>query len=63
MSYLRTTTLAVASVAFLAAANDATRWWSFVQYLASDAMEGRNTGSDGHRKAAEYVAAQFQHGP
>ena len=23
-------------------------------------MEGRNTGSEGHRKAAEYVAAQFQ---
>ena len=44
----------------LLAADEAARWWSYVEYLASDAMEGRNTGSEGHRKAAEYVAAQFQ---
>src|ERR1019366_7883915 len=25
-----------------------------------DKLEGRNTGSPGHRKAAEYVAAQFE---
>jgi hypothetical protein len=43
-----------------AAVNDAARWWQFIEYLASDALEGRNTGSEGHRKAAEYVAAQFQ---
>ncbi len=46
----------------LRAANPAdavARWWSYVEYLASDALEGRNTGSEGHRKAAEYVAAQF----
>jgi hypothetical protein len=40
-------------------ADPAARWWSYVEYLASDALEGRNTGSEGHRKAAEYVAAQF----
>lgn len=44
----------------LLAADNAARWWSYVQYLASDALEGRNTGSEGHRKAAEYVATQFQ---
>ncbi len=50
--------LAIAPVMLLAA-DDATRWWSYVQYLASDALEGRNTGSEGHRKAAEYIASQF----
>src|SRR4051794_10503404 len=43
----------------LLAADDATRWWSYIEYLASDALEGRNTGSEGHRKAADYVASQF----
>src|SRR5205823_4323292 len=36
------------------------RWWSHVTMLADDAMEGRNTGSPGHKRAAEYVAAQFK---
>src|SRR5438270_509788 len=38
----------------------AARWWSHVQALANDGMEGRNTGSPGHKRAAEYVAAQFK---
>src|SRR5947207_14135875 len=36
------------------------RWWAHVQALANDGMEGRNTGSPGHKRAADYVAAQFQ---
>lgn len=36
------------------------RWWSHVQFLADDKLEGRNTGSEGHRKAAQYVAEQFE---
>jgi hypothetical protein len=52
--------ISVAIPAALFAADDAARWWSYIEYLASDALEGRNTGSEGHRKAAEYVAAQFQ---
>src|SRR5690348_14526032 len=40
--------------------DDGGRWWSYVQYLASDQMQGRQTGSPEHRKAAEYVAAQFE---
>jgi hypothetical protein len=36
------------------------RWWQHVRFLADDRLEGRLTGSEGHRKAAEYVAAQFE---
>ncbi len=36
------------------------RWWSYVEYLASDKLEGRRTGSEAHRIAAEYVAAHFK---
>src|SRR5258707_13526004 len=36
------------------------RWWSHVEALANDGMEGRNTGSPGHKRAADYVAAQFK---
>jgi Zn-dependent M28 family amino/carboxypeptidase len=39
---------------------DAKRWWSFVEALANDGMEGRDTGSPGHKRAADFVAAQFQ---
>jgi hypothetical protein len=34
-------------------------WWSHIEVLASDSMEGRNTGTEGYRKAASYVAAEF----
>src|SRR5262245_2873188 len=36
------------------------QWWSHVQVLADDKMEGRNTGSPGHKRAADYMAAQFE---
>ncbi|MCP3162074.1 M20/M25/M40 family metallo-hydrolase [Myxococcus qinghaiensis] len=35
------------------------RWWGHVQVLADDGLRGRDTGSEGHRKAAAYVARQF----
>src|SRR5438067_4597212 len=38
----------------------AARWWSHVEALANDGMEGRNTGSAGHKRAAEFVAAHFK---
>ena len=38
----------------------AARWWSHVEALANDGMEGRNTGSPAHKRAADYVAAQFK---
>jgi Zn-dependent M28 family amino/carboxypeptidase len=34
-------------------------WWAHVEYLASDELQGRLTGSEGYRKAAEYVSKQF----
>ena len=36
------------------------RWWKHIEYLADDKLEGRNTGSPGHRKAAEYIAGEFE---
>jgi hypothetical protein len=41
-------------------AREGEAWWARVKFLANDSMEGRNTGSDGYRKAADYVAAEFQ---
>ena len=54
--------IAALCAASLTAAADASgkRWWSHVEALANDAMKGRQTGSPEHRKAAEYVAAQFE---
>src|SRR5690349_9679844 len=43
-----------------AADDPASRWWAHVTFLASDALEGRDTGSEGHKKAAAYVAEQFK---
>ncbi|HET9863149.1 MAG TPA: M28 family metallopeptidase [Steroidobacteraceae bacterium] len=36
------------------------RCWSDVRVLADDAMEGRRAGTPGHRRAAEFVAAEFR---
>jgi hypothetical protein len=54
---------AAASLSVFAAAKfetDSQAWWRHIEYLASDEMKGRNTGSPEHRKAAEYVASQFE---
>jgi Zn-dependent M28 family amino/carboxypeptidase len=41
--------------------NDATRrWWAHVVAMGNDSMEGRDTGSEGYRKAARYVVTQFE---
>jgi hypothetical protein len=40
---------------------DGQRWWSHVAVLADDRLEGRNTGTAGHLKAAQYVAGEFAH--
>ncbi|HYL35505.1 MAG TPA: M28 family metallopeptidase [Bryobacteraceae bacterium] len=48
----------------LAAATDfeaeGKRWWSHIEFLASDDLQGRNTGSEGHLKAARYVAGELE---
>jgi Zn-dependent M28 family amino/carboxypeptidase len=51
----------LASTSMLSAGDDpAARWWAHVLFLADDSMKGRDTGSPEHRKAAEYVAAEFK---
>jgi Zn-dependent M28 family amino/carboxypeptidase len=51
--------------AFVAAATsmtaaDGNSWWKHVEFLADDAMLGRDTGSPEHKRAADYVAAEFR---
>ena len=38
----------------------ASRWWAHVSFLADDRLKGRETGSPGHREAAEYIARHFK---
>jgi hypothetical protein len=60
---MRPLLLAAASATVLLAADvaqEGVRWWSHVQILADDNMEGRNTGSQGHRRAAQFVAGKFE---
>jgi Zn-dependent M28 family amino/carboxypeptidase len=59
--------MVVAALAFVAGlparqvqGADGQRWWSHVAALADDKLEGRNTGSEGHQKAAAYVAREFE---
>ena len=35
-------------------------WWAHIQYLADEKLEGRNVGSEGFRKAVEYVSTSFE---
>jgi len=39
---------------------DGNTWWSDVKVLADDALEGRDTGSEGLRKAQAFAVKQFQ---
>jgi Peptidase family M28 len=52
--------LLTVAVGIAAPAPDGKRWWSFVEMLANDDMQGRNTGSPAHRKAADLIAAEFK---
>jgi Zn-dependent M28 family amino/carboxypeptidase len=36
------------------------QWWTHVQFLADDQLEGRGIGTPGFEKAATYMAEQFQ---
>src|SRR5215831_11751669 len=35
-------------------------WWAHIAHLADDSLQGRDTGSDGYRKAVEYVAGKME---
>src|SRR6267378_5387392 len=39
---------------------DGNSWWAHVKFLADDSLEGRNTGSEGLRKAQAYAVDQLQ---
>jgi hypothetical protein len=59
--------LALAFIALAAAmavrAEDMTprahRWWDDIKVMADDSMEGRQTGSDGYMRAAQFVIERF----
>ena len=52
----------IAAVAFILQdpSTEGKRWWSHVAFLADDALEGRNVGTEGFEKAAAYVETQFK---
>ena len=57
-------TLALVGSAALALSPDweslGKQWWSHIQFLAGDSLEGRATGSPGFEKAAAYMVEQFR---
>jgi Zn-dependent M28 family amino/carboxypeptidase len=52
--------IAVVALVLQDAPSEGKRWWSHVEYLAADALEGREVGTAGFEKAAAYVEAQFK---
>lgn len=63
--------IVIAAVALLALAGrasaqqpsthfDGKTWWEHVKYLADDSLEGRDTGSEGIKKAQAYAVEQFK---
>jgi hypothetical protein len=55
-----TALLALSLLAGAELSPEARAWWRHVEVLADDKMEGRDTGSPGHRMAAEYVQQEFE---
>lgn len=51
---------AATTLAAAAPPPNAQRWWSHVRVMASDANEGRDTGSPGYLRAERYVISQFK---
>jgi len=51
------TVVAYAATDFTAEGN---RWWSYIEYLASDSLQGRGLGTEGFAKGSDYVAEQFR---
>jgi len=52
--------VAAAALLVMDPAAEGKRWWGHIEYLASDALEGRDVGSPGFEKAATYVEQQFK---
>jgi hypothetical protein len=60
MSFVAVSVLAASASAAATPPDEGRRWWAHVEALAADDMRGREAGTAEHRKAAEYVAAQFR---
>ena len=58
--FFSVTTACVAQQAASPSHFDGNSWWAYVKFLADDSLEGRNTGSEGLRKAQAYAVEQFQ---
>src|ERR1700733_3553932 len=60
---MRSVALALASATLLVGfdvAEEGAHWWSHIQVLAADNMEGRDTGSEGHRRGGGFVWSEFE---
>ncbi len=60
MKRLLAAALLVIATGGVRAQSEIDRWWAHVVFLSDDSMQGRQTGSPEHRKAAEYIAEQFK---
>jgi Zn-dependent M28 family amino/carboxypeptidase len=63
LSLLLFATLAVAALAQQTPPTshfDGNSWWAHVKFIADDSLEGRNTGSEGLKKAQAYAVEQLQ---
>jgi Zn-dependent M28 family amino/carboxypeptidase len=61
MKFHRIAALAACCALFATEPNEATkRWWAHVVALGNDGMEGRDTGSEGYKRAAAYVVTEFE---
>lgn len=58
--FIATLLLATAALTAEMPPPPAQRWWSYVETLAADSMEGRGTGQPGYKRAAEFVAAELR---
>jgi Zn-dependent M28 family amino/carboxypeptidase len=52
--------LAILALALQPSASDGQRWWTHIEFLADDSLQGRNVGTPGFEKAAGYVEQQFK---
>ena len=52
--------IAVIALVLQDAPSEGKRWWSHIEYLASDALEGRDVGTPGFEKAVAYVEGEFR---
>ena len=58
--YIWAALLAAGSIRAADLAAEGKQWWAHVQFLADDSLAGRQTGSPGFDRAAEYVIEHFE---